>query len=282
MRRLFFALYAVVPTVARVGASPAQAQVYGSLANFDSVNDTGEVAHGFEIEIDDPSFDRSKLSSIFGLDRNFGVPPASVERYGAPSIIDLPGVGVRIRYAATFANGAWSVGTPSGPYPNAGDSCWPLGNAQYASLTLTCDHFGVATYGTPLKTTYNWLIDPGNSGALSKRLANLPAVNFAIQAAPAPGAPQPVVAEIEAHKHAGEVFDTPYWVKTLGKHVDHNVKLDDLVKHHADVPGDAEVEVEFEIFQAGDLNGKKDAALVLNPGDAPWWCAMSSTVMWAR
>ncbi len=129
---MFFALYCVVPTVALVGASPAQAQVYGSLANFNSVDDTGEVAHGFEIEIDDPSFDRSKLSSIFGLNRNFGVPPASVERYGAPSIFDLPGVGVRIRYAATFANGAWSVGTPSGPYPNADDSCWPLGNAQFA------------------------------------------------------------------------------------------------------------------------------------------------------
>lgn len=126
----------------------------------------------------------------------------------------------------------------------------------------------MATDGTPLKTTYHWLIDPGNTGTLSKRLANLPAVNFVLQAAPAPGAPQPVVAEIEAHKADGEIFGTPYWVKTFSKHVDHNVKLDDLVKHHVDVPGGAEVEVEFEIFQADDVKGKKDAALVLNPGDA--------------
>ena len=82
------------------GASPAMASVYGSLANFDAVNDTGEIGHGFEIDIEDASFDHTKITSVFGLDRNFGVPPTSVERYGAPSIVDQPGVGVSIRYQA--------------------------------------------------------------------------------------------------------------------------------------------------------------------------------------
>lgn len=62
----------------------ASAQVYGSLANFDAVNDTGYVAHGFEIRIEDSSFDHTKIQSIFGYDRDFGVPPDSVVRYGAP------------------------------------------------------------------------------------------------------------------------------------------------------------------------------------------------------
>jgi hypothetical protein len=253
-----------------LASAPASAQVFGSLANFDAVNDTGQIAHGFEIQIEDASYDHSKIYSVFGLDRDFGVPPTSVERYGAPTITDIAGFGVKIRYQASFAGGAWNVGTPTGPYPFAGDSCWPLGNAQYASGTLSCDHFGVATYGTPQKVTYNWLLDTANSGVLSAQQAAIPAVNFAYQPPP-PGpvvGPRPVVVEIEAHKADNEVFGSAFWVKVFAKHVDHNVKLDDLMKGHADVPKDAEVEVEFEIFQAGDKNGNKLNNLALNPGDA--------------
>jgi len=248
----------------------AQAQVFGSLANFDAVNDTGHEAHGFEIEIEDASYDRSKIYSVFGLDRNFGVPPTSVERYGAPVITEIAGFGVRVRYAASFLNGAWSVGTPTGPYPFAGDSCWPLGNPQYNSGTLSCDHFGIATYGTPAKVNYNWLIDPGNTGTLSLQQAAIPVVQFAYQAPP-PGplpAVRPVVAEIVAHKAENEVFGTPFWVKIFAKHVGHNVKVEDLMKGHADVPGEAEVEAEYEIFQAGEANGNKLVNLALNPEDA--------------
>ena len=254
-------------------AHPATAQIYGSLANFDAVNDTNQDAHGFEIQIEDPTYTRSKIYSVFGLDRNFGVPPTSVERYGAPVIADLPGIGVSVRYAATFANGLWNVRTPSGPYPFAGDSCWPLGNAAYAGGGLTCDHFGVATLGTPAKVTYSWLVDPNNSGTLTRVAAALPAINFAYQAPPAnqPPAPQPVVAEIDAHKEANEVFGKAYWVKSFVKHVDHNVEVADLLKGNAVVPDDAEVEAEFDVFQAGGNNnakGKRIANLQLNPADA--------------
>jgi len=250
-------------------AAPAMAQVFGSLANFDAVNDTGEIAHGFEIQIEDPTYDHTKLASIFGLDRNFGVPPTSVERYGAPTITDLPGTGVSVRYQASFANGAWNIGTPTGPYPFAGDSCWPLGNAQYNSGTLTCDHFGVATFGNPAKVTYSWLLDPTNTGSLISVAAGLPPVNFVYQAPP-PGNvdPVPVQAEIEAHKADNEIFGKAYWVKVFAKHVGHNVKLDDLLKGNADVPNDQEVEAEFEIFQAGDKNAQKFANLAVNKGDA--------------
>lgn len=261
---------AAAASLLTLAAPAALAQVYGSLANFDAVNDTGHVAHGFEIRIEDSSFHRSSIYSVFGLDRNFGVPPTSVERYGAPTITELPGVGVTIRYAASFAAGAWSVGTPSGPYPNAGDSCWPLGNPLYASGTLSCDHFGVATYGTPAKTTYSWLVDPGNTGTLSAVQAAIPAVAFVYQP-PAPGpvpAQRPVVAEIEAHRAENEVFGTAYWVKTFAKHLDHNVKVEDLMQGHPDVPDDAEVEVEWEIFQAGEDNGLKRHGLALGEADA--------------
>lgn len=259
----------IAAAVALLAAQTASAQVYGSLANFDAVNDTGEIAHGFEIQIEDPSYDRSKISSIFGLDRNFGVPPSSVERYGAPTITDLPGIGVTVRYQASFAAGAWSVGTPTGPYPFAGDSCWPLGNPQYNSGTLTCDHFGVSTFGTPAKVAYNWLIDPGNSGTLTPVAAAIPAVNWVYQAPP-PGNvdPVPVQAEIEAHKADNELFGPAYWVKVFVNHVDHDVRVEDLMKGNAVVPNDQQVEAEWEIFQAGDKNAQKFANLLVEKGDA--------------
>lgn len=260
---------AAAATLALTVGAPAEAQVYGSLANFDAVNDTGHDAHGFEIDIEDPTYDHTKLYSVFGLDRNFGVPPTSVERYGAPTIVDVAG-GVSIRYQARFGASGWDHSTPSGPYANAGDSCWALGNSLYNSGTLSCDHFGVATYGSPAKISYSWLVDPGNTGVLSPQTAAIPAVNFAYQP-PAPNqppAPQPVVAEIEAHKGANEVFGTPYWVKVYAKHLDHDVMLENLMQRHPDVPNNAEVETEFEIFQAGDANQGKQAHLALNPGDA--------------
>lgn len=260
----------VAAALALCGSGPATAQVYGSLANFDAVNDTGHVAHGFEIDIEDPLYDHSKLASVFGLDRNFGIPPTSVERYGAPTITDIAGVGVSIRYQALFGASGWSVGTPTGPYLNAGDSCWPLGNALYNSGTLSCDHFGVATYGTAAKVSYSWLVDAANTGVLTKQVAAIPSVSF-VYSPPVgnpPPVPQPVAAEIEAHRNGNEVFGTPYWVKTYSHHLDHNVALENLMQGNADVPNNAEVETEFEVFQAGDVNQGKVAKLALNPGDA--------------
>ncbi|EHR72348.1 PEP-CTERM putative exosortase interaction domain-containing protein [Burkholderiales bacterium JOSHI_001] len=268
---------ALAAALSLLATAPAQAQVYGSLANFDAVNDTGYVAHGFEIEIEDASYDKSKIYSVFGLDRDFGVPATSVERYGAPTITDVAGFGVRVRYAASFINGAWSVGTPTGPYPNAGDSCWPFGNALYNSGTLTCDHFGIATYGTPAKTNYHWLVDTGgNSGTLTPITAGVPPVNFNYFPPAAPGNPAQVEAEIEA-PDVPEVenplgpIGSPYWVKIFVQHVDHNVEVQNLMHGHPDVPDDNELETEFAIFQAGDNEGdlsRKINRFSLNPGDA--------------
>ena len=53
-------------------AAPVAASTYGSLANFDVMNETGHEAHGFEIESEDASFDSSRILSIFGKNRSFG------------------------------------------------------------------------------------------------------------------------------------------------------------------------------------------------------------------
>lgn len=259
-------------------AAPASAQVYGSMANFDVVNDTGHDCHGFEIEIEDASYSRSSIYSVFGLDRNFGVPPQSVVRYGAPTITDVPDFGVRIRYEAHFVNGGWSTHTPTGTYANPGDSCWPLGNPQYDSGTLPCDHFGVSTLGTPARVHYRWLCDQnGNSGVLTPITAEVPPIRMNYQPAPPPPPgqprqPEPVEIQFEAPEEPENLFGHAYWVKIYSRHSDHDVELEQLMVDDPEVPGEDEVEVEWELFQEGGeqaliahdlLRDPEDEALVL-------------------
>ena len=266
--------------IAAVGlAVPASAQVYGSLANFDVVNDSGHDCHGFEIEIEDASYDQSKIMSVFGLDRDFGVPPTSVVRYGAPTITEVPGFGVRVRYQARFVNGSWSTRTPSGPYENPGDSCWPFGNPRYDSGDLTCDHFGVSTVGTPAKVHYRWLCDTelgGHSGNLTPVPAEVPPVGFQYQPAPPPAPGEPPIPDVvevqvdapDAPDEPDDVFGRAYWVQVYSRHADHDVDLEQLMVDDPEVPGgDDEIETEWELFQEGGDNGLFEAQLFRDPGD---------------
>ena len=70
----------------------AAASVFGSLANFDTVNDTGKPAYGFEIEIEDSLFFKSSAGRVFGLNRSFGGVaggnPLGVVRFRGASVTD--------------------------------------------------------------------------------------------------------------------------------------------------------------------------------------------------
>ena len=62
-------------------AAPALARaqsaiIYGALGNFDISNDTGQICHGFEIELE--GLNASQVPYSF-----------STERYGAPSVIPV-------------------------------------------------------------------------------------------------------------------------------------------------------------------------------------------------
>jgi hypothetical protein len=84
--------------------------------------DTGKPAYGFETQTQDPSFDHTKITSVFGFDGIFGLPagPGAVVLYGTPTIADLPGVGALTKYGGTIS----PVFTPTGPYDIPGDSCY--------------------------------------------------------------------------------------------------------------------------------------------------------------
>lgn len=253
-------------------SSSAGAAVFGSLANFDVVNDTGFNAYGFEIEIEDPSYDHTMITSVFGYDRNFGLAggPGAVERYGVPTITDLP-TGVLIRYGGLLGGPS----TPSGPYNTPGDSCWPFG-AGWSTAT-SCDHFGVSTYGQPARTTYRWIVE-STPGVLTTQIAGVPGINFNYTP-PAGGQPGGGAVEVEVRAEAPNheqpenegVWGQAFWIKTFSNKVAHNIDLGDLFRGDDDQEA-AEIETEWEILQrapAGENgeNGQKFADLALADGD---------------
>lgn len=236
----------------------AASGTFGSLANFDVVNDTGWTAHGFEIELE--GIDRAHISDVFGLNRNFGTPsPGDVERYGLPSLDDLLGpggqvIGTRITYRASFANGVWSAGTASGVFNTPGESCWTFGNVGYPNVP--CDHFGVSTLGTPTATRYQWLIETGTPGVLAPAAVAIPAVAFA----PPAQAAAPVVAVIQAQQVDPVVpQNNAFWVKIVQTTLEDNVDLNELMGGHhpfenaavAALNDKTEVEIEWQVLQPG-------------------------------
>lgn len=263
-------------------AAPAQAQTYGYLANFDAINNTGHTAYGFEIQLESEGFDHTKITSVFGYDRNFGLgSPGDVVRYGIPTITDLKGptnnpIGVVIRYGGSLT-GPFTLDRSdplAAPFSTGGDSCWPFGAGW--SQSTACDHFGVSTIGQPTTTKYSWLVQ-ATPGVLTPVSAGIPAVNFAYTP-PAAGGGGALEAEIEAEAPEYEqpenegLWGEAYWVKTYTTKVGHHVELGNLFRDDP-LQEAAEIETEWELLQrapAGEEvngNGRKHALLDLAPED---------------
>jgi hypothetical protein len=156
MKKLSFSLeIAVVASVSTflmfVWSPSARASIaYGSLNNFDCVNDTGVEAHGFDIELDDI---RSRDITYTYDYNHYGIPKITED------VVSVPGhTNVLIRYAAVYTNGAWSAysAIPAGPIP-------PTLGHQFTnpSTNFGGEHFGAGYYGAPTAVKYNWLIDNG-------------------------------------------------------------------------------------------------------------------------
>jgi hypothetical protein len=247
-----------------VAAAPASAGTFGSLANFDVVNDTGHNAYGFEIEIEDVLYDHAgTISSVFGYDRVFSFispDPGAVVRFGKPTVEYISGFGARITYGGTIGGEF----TPSAPFVTSGESCWPGANANWK--TTSCDHYGVSTYGSPAKTTYSWLVDAGG-GTLSKQVVGVPAINIAY-IPPAPNLPPAPVIQLQAQDLGRGGVDpvannqnNAFWVKIIKTELDDNVELNDLLggNHQGARPeiaglDGAEVEVEWQPLQLGKVD----------------------------
>ena len=261
--------------VLAVYPAASQASIaYGSINNFDTVNDTGRKCHGFEIEIEDCH------STDITYTYNYN-------HYGAPritqddSVVGHPKCIIRWE-SKKNADGTWAAYTaiPSGPINPTNGHMFTNPNVNFGG-----EHFGVGYNKAVGPVHYNWLIDDGagvlvNGGAVQVATPTftyyppaggnpVPQVQ-AVIIPPPPPAPPPLQ------------FGKAVWVKEI-KTTTHNnkeVKLRDLVSDDPDKADDKnwangepdEVETEWQILQKdygapdGGKNGEKPAAAEDLPG----------------
>ena len=259
LRKLFWSLLppsvfiCLVLTTGTARASIA----YGSINNFDTVNDTGVRCHGFEIELDD-----IRSSDItYSYDYN---------HYGTPKITEdttsVPGrTNVIVRYEAVWTGTNWSAYTaiPTTNIPPTQGHAF-----TNPSLNFGGEHFGVGYRAQPTKVLYHWLVDSG-----ARTLARGPQVNvstpaFASPALPQAGQPAQVAAVIPAPllpvpPTAGFEFSDASWVKEIltTSHTNSPVELRDLITPDTNNPSakdwrngePAQVEQQWQLLQT-DFN----------------------------
>ena len=256
------------------GSGVAQASIaYGSINNFDTVNDTGVPCHGFEIELDD--IHRTDITYTYDWNH-----------YGTPTITednsDPLHPKVFVRYAAMITNGVWTAYTavPAGPIP-------PTQGHQFTdpSTNFGGEHFGVGYRAAPTAVKYNWLIDGGFGNLVYGGAVNVATPTFTYFP-PAGGAAAQVQAAIVPPPPPAPPmleFGEASWVKEIRTttHNNSEVKLRHLVDPDPDDPrkdwrnGEPdEVEVEWQLLQTefnaanGGANGElKGAPEPLENGD---------------
>jgi hypothetical protein len=246
MTGLFLTIAALAVGAQGVSASTA----YGTLNNFDVVNDTERECHGFEIEIEDVR----STEITYTYDWN---------HYGRPNITDdlsdpaHPRVIIRYE-SAKNPDGTWASRTaiPSGPItPTNGHSC------TNPSVNEGCEHFGVGFYGASKVIRYNWLVD--NGGVLvhhtSPVMVGTPSWNYRPPAGVQAAAVVAVIPAPEVEIRVNKRFGEPSFVKVIKTktHNANDVALGDLISEDSDADGNpdwqngepAEVETEFKLLQ---------------------------------
>jgi hypothetical protein len=243
LRRTALPLFALALALFAASAARAQtATVFGSLSNFDVVNNTEHEAHGFEIELE-------------GLHPEDVYYSFSAHRYGAPRLIAYE-TGVRVRWESAYDPGLQQF-TQTTVRHAAGasfaGSCYQWG-ANYAASG--CEHFGVSLRANAAKTTYRWLVEdasaPGALATFDPPVA-IPGPVYVVLPPAQAGEPPVLEAEIEAPEapEGPELYGDAQWVKVFKTELQREVTLDELMSDNAVVPQDAaHAEVAWEILQA--------------------------------
>lgn len=259
-----------VLVLAALGLCRASAQsttnvAWGSINNFDCVNETGQECHGFEIDLED-----IRCTDItYTYDYN---------HYGTPKITEdttsyAGHTNVILRYEGVWTNGGWSAYTA---IPT--NSISPTQGHQFTDPTVNFggEHFGVGFSAQPTTVTYNWLVDDGFHNLVYGGQVYVSTPAFTLYA-PAAGAAQfqaaiPAPAPPPVFYEYGDAT----WVKEIrtSTHTNSPVELRDLLTPDPEDPtakdwqnGEpAEVEVEWSILQPSLLGGGNDE-LVAAPED---------------
>ena len=232
---------------------------YGSINNFDTVNDTSNVCHGFEIELDDIR----STDITYTYDYN---------HYGTPKITEdttsVPGhTNVLVRYEAVWTNTGWSAYTaiPTNNIPPTQGHAF-----TNPSLNFGGEHFGVGYRNAPTKVYYHWLLDNGSHVLSLGPQVNVSTPVFTAPAFPPVGQPVAVLPVIPApplpvpppplsDPTIVYEFSDATWVKviTTTSHTNNPIELRELITPDTNNPsakdwrnGEAsEVETEWQLLQ---------------------------------
>ncbi|MBK6427420.1 MAG: cadherin-like domain-containing protein [Blastocatellia bacterium] len=238
--------------------SIANAQItYGTLDNFDVINDTGGDCHGFEIELEG--------ISVADVAYTFGAP---YQRYGDPVVVpNASGTGVIIRYTASYDRArTWSATTPFTAPVSSDTRSLVLDRRGRGSggkyYSCGCDHFGASLNASPTRTSYHWLVE-SSPGVLSRFGSSvpLPAPTWNVTPPAVPGA-QPIAAAVIAPPPPDAYeFGDAIWAKVFVTELPDGLQEDDLNHMVIDDPDrdivpdePAEVEIEWVLLQASTEN----------------------------
>jgi hypothetical protein len=238
--------------------SAQSAVMVGTLGNFDALNNTGEPAYGFEIEME--GVQAADIYRIFGY---WG--GQNVIRYGAGTATNTA-TGVIVRWASPWDAATQSY-TQATPVPVnrttvPGESCWTLGmGAAYPSAG--CEHFGISALKNPTRTAYRWLVaNPQVPGQLmvSPAPVSLPLPYWSVVQAAQPGLAPVVFAQIDPAPPVvpppPAQFGEAQWVKVYKTENARPVDLLELVGGNVVVPQDAaHLESNWSLLQADPVVG---------------------------
>jgi hypothetical protein len=252
MKRFFAIALAMAPMLCHAQTGT----VSGTLAGFDVVNNSGQEAHGFEVQFEGLQANQLYYSVYGG-------------RYGNPQPVPYA-TGVYQRYQAIYDpnNKTWSATTPlGGSTPTfSWQDCY-LGGVGYS--TSGCEHFGQSLHplnsGQTVVVTGRWLVEdianPGTLIALNPPAAipfitwffGLPVPPGGIATSPATGTAPVITAVFEAPEapEAPEKFGPAKWVKTFITQFDRELTADELSSTNPSVVPESatQVEVAWDIVQ---------------------------------
>lgn len=255
--------------LALTGVAAHASVAYGSINNFDTVNDTSNVCHGFEIELDDIR----TMDITYTYDYN---------HYGIPKITEVTTndslgwhTNVLVDYEAVWTGTGWSAYTaiPTNNIPPTAGHAF-----TNPSLNFGGEHFGVGYRNSPTKVHYHWLLD---SGAHTLALGQQVNVSTPVFTAPAfvpvgqpvvvvPVIPAPVLPQLPSLVDPTVLFEfsDATWVKVIAttSHTNEPIALRNLVTPDTNNPSGKDwrngepdqVETEWQLLQtdygAGVIN----------------------------
>jgi hypothetical protein len=283
-------LFALLPLLV-LSPTAQSSTAYGALSNFDAVNDTGQIAYGFEIEID--GIHSTAVGGTYSWN-HYGVPKIREDNSNAAN------PKVFIRYEATSPSGFTTgfTNVPTGAIaPTSGHSC------TNPAVNDGCEHFGVGVYSAGATAyKYNWLVKDATGKVVLGPAVNVGAPVYTYQPPvfappviiPVPNLP-PIVQQPAVVQFAAQVvavipapvvpipqsdkkrFGEPSWVKVIKTtaHKERVLALEELVGEDKDgddhpdwtngVPD--EVESEWYLLQTNNKGKDKKAELASKADD---------------